>query len=384
MRTTIPRKLNRFDPVALNIGISMLEPIIKNFGIEPGEYVTYPYGMGLINHTWKVSGPGHEYILQKINKSIFKSPEDIASNVRHIAQYLSSTKVPYLFISPIKSSNGTDLVRDESGEYFRLTPFVSGSRTIDTVGTKDQAFEAARQFGLFTRLLSDFDSSILKYTLTDFHNLTLRFSQFTEAHAKASSTLKKNAAGAIDSALKHVSIVRVYENIIREKSIPIRVIHHDTKISNVLFNAEDEGLCVIDLDTVMPGYFISDLGDMMRTYLSPASEEEKDLDKVVVRKDFFKAIIAGYFHEMGDVLTVKEKELVVYAGEFIIYMQAIRFLTDYLNGNIYYTAGYAGHNLVRALNQFKLLDEYMKAEEELGGFVRDLYSAPVKTGRQRL
>ncbi len=358
----------------------MLDPIIKTFGIEPGEYVTNPYGMGLINHTWKVSGPGNEYILQKINKNIFKSPEDIAANIRHIAQYLARNTSKYLFVSPITSANGSELVQDEFGEYFRLMPFVSGSRTIDTVGTEDQAFEAARQFGLFTKLLSGFDSSLLKYTLNDFHNLSLRFSQFTEAHANASSSLKEKAGAAIHSALRHTGIVQVYENIVAENSIPIRVIHHDTKISNVLFNADDEGLCVIDLDTVMPGYFISDLGDMMRTYLCPVSEEEKNLDKVAVRKDFFKAIIGGYFHEMGDVLTIKEKELVVYAGEFIIYMQAIRFLTDYLNGNIYYTVSYAEQNLVRALNQFKLLDEYMMAEKELEGFIHELYEGPVTPG----
>lgn len=359
----------------------MLDAIIKTFGIEPEEYVTYPYGMGLINHTWKVSGPGNEYILQKINKNIFKSPEDIAANVRHIARYLARNTAPYLFISPIESSNGTDLVQDAFGEYFRLTPFVSGSRTIDTVETKEQAFEAARQFGLFTRLLSGFDSSLLKYTLHDFHNLTLRFSQFTKAHANAPPLLKKNAGKAIDSALRYVSIVHVYENIVREKNIPIRVIHHDTKISNVLFNADDKGLCVIDLDTVMPGYFISDLGDMMRTYLSPASEEEKELDKVVVRKDFFKAIIGGYFHEMGDLLTAKEKELVIYAGEFIVYMQAIRFLTDYLSGNIYYTVSYAEQNLVRASNQFRLLHEYMKVEKELEGFILELGDGSSKPDR---
>lgn len=357
----------------------MLDPIIKTFGIEPGKYVTHPYGIGLINHTWKVSGPGDEYILQKINKNIFKSPKDIAANIRHIAQYLARNNANYLFISPIKSSNGSDLVQDELGDYFRLTPFVSGSRTIDTVNTKDQAFEAARQFGLFTRLLSGFDSNLLKYTLNDFHNLTLRFSQFTEAHAKASPSLKKKAGLAIQEVLRHTHIVQVYENIVMQKSIPIRVIHHDTKISNVLFDADDMGLCVIDLDTVMPGYFISDLGDMMRTYLSPAGEEEKNLDKVVVRRDFFKAIIKGYFHEMGDVLTVTEKELVIYAGEFIIYMQAIRFLTDYLNGNIYYTVSYAEQNLVRALNQFKLLNEYMKAKKELESFIFELCDGPPRS-----
>lgn len=350
----------------------MLDAILKNFGLEPGEYALYPYGNGLINHTWKLSGPDHEYILQKINKNIFKSPENIATNICHIAQYLAENNSKYLFISPIKSSNGNDLVQDELGDFFRLTPFVIGSKTIDTVSTKDQAFEAARQFGLFTTLLSDFDSSLLKYTLNDFHNLTLRFSQFTKALANASPSMKKRADKAIDSALTHRNIVSVYEDIVRNKSIPIRVIHHDTKISNVLFNEDDEGLCVIDLDTVMPGYFISDFGDMMRTYLSPANEEEKDLDKVFIRKDFFKSIVEGYFHEMGNILTIQEKELVVYAGEFIIYMQAIRFLTDYLNGNTYYTVSYDEQNLVRALNQFKLLDYYMKAEKELKDFVLEL------------
>ncbi len=350
----------------------MLEFIIKAFGLNPREYSIYPFGNGLINHTWKVYGPGHEYILQKINKNVFKSPEDIAANIRHISNYLKLNSTDYLFVSPITSNNGSEQVKDDACEYFRLTPFVIGSHTIDTVETTTQAFEAARQFALFTRLLYSFDTGLLKYTLNDFHNLTLRFSQFNKAHESAPSSLKNNAAVAIEAALNYTNIVDVYEKIVKEKNIPLRVIHHDTKISNVLFNGNDEGLCVIDLDTVMPGYFISDLGDMMRTYLSPVSEEEKDLSKVVIRGDFFKAIVRGYFHEMGDVITPREKELVVYAGEFIIYMQAIRFLTDYLNGNIYYQISYEEQNLVRASNQFKLLDEYVKAKKELEGFVDEL------------
>jgi thiamine kinase-like enzyme len=143
------------------------------------------------------------------------------------------------------------------------------------------------------------------------------------------------------------------------------VTHHDTKISNVLFDDQDNGLCVIDLDTVMPGYFISDVGDMMRTYLSPVNEEEKDLSKIIIRNEYFKAITDGYLSEMSAELTEKEKEHFVYAGKFMIYMQALRFITDHLNNDHYYGAAYEGHNFVRANNQAVLLQKLSEKEDEL-------------------
>ena len=141
--------------------------------------------------------------------------------------------------------------------------------------------------------------------------------------------------------------------------------HHDTKISNVLFDEEGHGLCVIDLDTVMPGYFISDFGDMMRTYLSPVSEEEKDLSKIEIREEYFKAIADGYLHEMQNELTPTEKDHLVYAGKFLTYMQALRFLTDHLNNDVYYGAKYEGHNFVRAINQVALLKKMIDKEKKL-------------------
>ena len=138
-----------------------------------------------------------------------------------------------------------------------------------------------------------------------------------------------------------------------------------------MFDEEDNGLCVIDLDTVMPGYFISDLGDMMRTYLSPVSEEEKDLDKIEVRTEFFKAIIKGYLSEMSDELSELEKSSIIYAGKFMIYMQALRFLTDYLNNDIYYGSRYPDHNLVRAMNQAKLLEKYLEKEQQFAAIITD-------------
>ena len=140
--------------------------------------------------------------------------------------------------------------------------------------------------------------------------------------------------------------------------------HHDTKISNVLFDKKNRGLCIIDLDTVMPSFFISDVGDMMRTYLSPVSEEEKDFSKIEVRDEFFEAIVRGYLHDMNDELSAIEKNYFVYAGKFLIYMQALRFLTDYFNNDVYYGSKYPQQNFVRANNQIVLLRRLLEKEEK--------------------
>ena len=174
-----------------------------------------------------------------------------------------------------------------------------------------------------------------------------------------------------DELLSYSEIVTEYENIIVNSNFKKRVTHHDTKISNVLFDDAGRGLCVIDLDTVMPGYFISDVGDMMRTYLSPVSEEEKDFNKIEIREDFYKAIVNGYYSEMKDVLTKTEKHYFFYAGTFMIYMQAIRFLKDYLNDDIYYGSKYPGHNLVRAGNQAILLKRLIEKKDILSDIIKE-------------
>jgi len=339
----------------------MLNNILTDFGLNPSEYQVHRFGSGLINHTFKVSGSGDSYILQQINSDVFKSPGDIADNLTLIRNYLNNLYPGYFFVGTIPSVSGDSLVIS-SGKYYRLFPFVKGSKTINFISDLKEAFESARQFGKFTYLLKDFDPDTLKYTLTDFHNLQLRFDQFKSAIQNAKPERTYTAATEIKEVYNHKNILLTYNHIVSEKEIPVRVIHHDTKISNVLFDDEQNGLCVIDLDTVMPGYFLSDVGDMMRTYLSPANEEETDLAKVYVRQDVFGAICKGYLSEMGNILTEKEKQYFVFSGELMIYMQAIRFLTDYLNNDIYYKPTYEGHNLNRAKNQFKLLNEYVLAK----------------------
>jgi len=331
----------------------MISSILSAYGLADGSDVE-PLVSGLINRTWKVTQGGNAYILQRINDSVFKKPYELAENIDRVGAYLALHNPGYLFVTPIKSKEKMGIVEQEGG-YYRLFPFVRGSHTINVVSTPDQAFEAALQFGKFTRLLSGFDAGSLHTTIPDFHNLSLRYRQFEDAISVGSPERIKASTTIISEIKKHAHILSTFEKLQTSDFVRRRVTHHDTKISNVLFDHNGKGICVIDLDTVMPGYFISDVGDMLRTYLSPASEEEKDFSNIEIRDEFFKAIVQGYLSNMGDELSTEEKDLILYAGFFLIFMQAIRFLADYCNNDAYYGASYDDHNLIRAGNQVVLL-----------------------------
>ena len=346
----------------------MFEKILNQFGIR-NDVMVKPFGSGLINNTWLIRDNENDFILQRINHTIFKNPVDIATNIRLIGEYLNDKHPEYLFVTPCKTVTGDDLVFIKAEGYFRLFPFVKNSHTVNVVSSVLQAFEAAKQFGRFTNLLSGFPIDKLKITLPDFHNLSLRHFQFESAIQTGNKQRIKEAALTISFLKEQHEIVAISEQINKDHDFKKRVTHHDCKISNVLFDDDDKGLCVIDLDTVMPGYFISDFGDMMRTYLSPVSEEEKDLSKIEIREDYFKAIADGYLSEMGNELTAIEKKYLVYAGKFMTYMQALRFLTDHLNNDVYYGAKYEGHNFIRAGNQVSLLKKMIEKEKLLQAMI---------------
>jgi len=315
---------------------------------------------GLINHTWKVNSDGQEFILQKINTNIFKRADFIDDNLKLLSNYFKTHHPDYLFTAPIENKNAETLCIVEDGHY-RSFNFIKNSFTIDVVQTPDQAYEAAFQFGKFTALLNGLDANTLKITLPDFHNLSLRYQQFEAAILDGNAERIVETENDIAFILSQKNIVEKFEKFIHHAGAKQRVTHHDTKISNVLFDEKNKGLCVIDLDTIMPGYFLSDVGDMMRTYICPVSEEEADLSKVIVRKEFLKSIQDGYLKGMGNELSPYEKDNFFLSGEVLIYMQAIRFLADYINNDMYYGCKYPTHNLVRARNQIKLLQEYQSA-----------------------
>ena len=331
-----------------------MKEILFQFGLTEENFQVIPFGSGLINTTWKVADKqgNAKYILQKVNQQIFKQPDDIAFNIKLTGDYLKAHFPDYLFVSQVATITGDELAKNNNG-FYRMFPFIANSHTIDVVENPQQAYEAARQFGKFGKLLSGFDVDQLKITLPDFHNLPLRYQQFEKALETGNGERITQSKELIYLIKENKRIVDEYETC--KEKFTVRVTHHDTKISNVLFDEKERGLCVIDLDTVMPGYFISDVGDMMRTYLSPVSEEESDFSKIIIRKEFYDAVVDGYISEMGAELTEIEKQHIHYAGEFMIYMQSLRFLTDHLNNDIYYGAKYEGHNFIRAGNQITLL-----------------------------
>lgn len=332
-----------------------LTPILEAFGLNVGSSDVTTLSGGLINATWKIKDTSGEYILQRINHAVFKSPEKIDENISGISRYLKDHHPDYYFVSPLPGKEGHTLIHTEDG-YFRLMPFVKDSVTLHTVTHPEQAYQAARQFGQFTKLLSGFGAHTLQSTIPDFHNLTLRYRQFQQALREGNPHRREECAAEIAVLQQHEWIVADFEAIRNNPEFRIRVTHHDTKISNVLFDQEGKGICVIDLDTVMPGYFISDFGDMIRTYVSPANEEERDFDKILVRQEVLDAITEGYLEFMDAELTAAEKKHILYSGLFMTFMQALRFLTDHLNDDVYYGARYEGHNRVRAGNQISLLE----------------------------
>lgn len=344
--------------------MEILNSILDAFGLNSHDHELKRYGSGLIHSTFVAFRDQKPvYILQRVNHQVFRRPEDIAHNIRAIGSYLQERFPEYKFTHPITDPMGNVFViRDEA--YFRLFHFIPHTHTIDTCTSAKQAYEASAQFGLFTSMLNAFPAHELRQTISGFHDLSWRYAQFLEAMDCGDKLRIAETKDVANFLASKKQLVDIYASIQIDQDFKLRVTHHDTKISNVLFDPHEKGVCVIDLDTVMPGYFISDVGDMMRTYVPTVSEEEKDVRQIEVRKDFIEAIRSGYLDQMDALLTTKERSYFLYAGKFMIYMQALRFYTDHINNDVYYGASYMHHNLFRAKNQIRLLEELEKVEKE--------------------
>jgi hypothetical protein len=338
-----------------------LENIFNEFKLNLVNFSSKPLGSGHINSTFLLesAAENEKYVLQKINSNVFKNPIIIAQNIGNTSDYLSKIHPEYLFIHQIKTKNGEDLAILD-GEYWRLSLFIPNSYSINSVSDPQMAFEAAKAFGLLTKNLDGMPLSGLQTSIPGFHDLSWRYQQFEEALNKGNSNRIEEVSEEIDFIKGHKHLVETYQNILNDKEYPTRMIHHDTKINNVLFDQNThKSLCVCDLDTLMPGKIISDLGDMVRTYTCEVSEESVDFAKIKVRTEYFEALMVGYLNQMKPLLSSAEKENLFFAGPFMIYMQGLRFLTDYLNDDVYYPIKYPEHNLNRAKNQRILLEDLL-------------------------
>lgn len=341
------------------------------YGLNKEEITIKNYGNGLINNTWLITNAKPGYILQKINKDVFVKPELIDENIQAINDYLLIHNPGYKLVSPIPSLTGKTIITYDN-EYYRMFKFIP-SKTYAVAQDASIAFEAAKQFGVFMKNLAGFNADGLYETISHFHDLHLRYSQFLHSIKQGNQQRVQESEKIIQSLQDQKYIVGIYDELLINPSFKKRVTHHDTKISNVLFDEDNKGIAIIDLDTVMPGYYISDVGDMLRTYLSAVSEEETDFDLIGVRDEYFRAIAEGYLNEVKEELSKDEVNAFVYAGKFMIYMQALRFLTDYLNNDVYYAAQYPQHNLNRAENQWHLLKRLTEKEDDYNFIVQNIF-----------
>jgi Ser/Thr protein kinase RdoA (MazF antagonist) len=342
--------------------------IAREFSLSGDVVTATPYGSGHINDTYKVDvksavGPSR-FVLQRINHHVFRRPDELMANVERVCAHayakLKHAGAPdaerrTLRLIPTKSGRAWHI--DASGNRWRCYHFIEGATGHDVVRSPEQAYAAAKSFGAFQSLLADLPGGRLHETIPDFHHTPSRFARFQRALAQDAHGRAALAVPEIAFALARAHEVGVVVDALRDGTLPERVTHNDTKLNNVLLDdITQEGVCVIDLDTVMPGSVLYDFGDLVRTSTSPAAEDETDLSKVRMQFPMFEALVKGYLASAGGFLTPKEKELLPFAGKLITFEIGLRFLTDWLEGDTYFKIKRPTHNLDRARTQFKLVE----------------------------
>ena len=358
-----------------------LQEISKQFQIYGEILHAETFKIGHINETYSATydqgGMRVRYIHQKINKSVFKNPASVMKNVvrvtSHIRKKLEAQNVRDLTrrsLIVIPTRDGQSYFRNGGTEFWRTFVFVEGVETFEAVQSPEQALQAGRAFGEFQRLLVDLPGDRLSETIPDFHNTRKRFGALQQAIQKDRYNRAKDARPEIEFALKHEPIVDVILNAMAKGKIPERITHNDTKFNNVMLDVlTGEAMCVVDLDTVMPGCALYDFGDMVRTTTSPTLEDEQDLSQVKMQMPMFKKLAEGYLATAGQFLTKAEKSYIAFSGKLISFEIGIRFLTDFLSGDTYFRIHRPDHNLDRCRTQFKLVESIEKQEPAMQKFV---------------
>jgi len=315
---------------------------------------------GLINQTYKVTSTisGGSFLLQQINHKVFTNPEHVQHNYEMLWKYLQSEQIQFRIPEPKYFIDNTTFYCDRHENFWRVFEFIDDTEYLAVAGNIAQAKTVAETFAGFTACFKNFDTERLHITIPGFHNLSYRFRQFKESlHSKNYERLTK-ASLLIQELKQRERYANFYDVITESEEFPLRVMHHDAKIANILFNEETSTVvCPVDFDTTMPGYFFSDLGDMIRSMACCKDENSTDFDELCIRKDFYEAIVEGYLSLIADQLTSSEKKYIHYAGIIMFYMQALRFLADYLNGDMYYRIEYPEQNFDRSKNQLTLLQK---------------------------
>lgn len=354
--------------------------IISHFDVQGDVTEIKPLGNGLINDTFvvKTASPDTpDYVLQRINHNIFKDVDTLQHNIdavtRHIRKKLTEVGAEdidrkVLTFVPEKTT-GKSYWHDGEN-YWRIMVFIPDAHTLEAV-TPDTSYNAGKAFGNFQAMLVDIPDK-LEESIPDFHNMEFRMQQLREAVAADPVGRVAEVKDILDEIETRASDMCRAEQLYREGLLPKRICHCDTKVNNMMFDKDGEILCVIDLDTVMPSFIFSDYGDFLRTGACTAPEDEPDLSKVEFDMDIFRAFTRGYLTSAKSFLTPVEIENLPYAAAMFPFMQAVRFLADYINGDTYYKIAYPEHNLVRTKAQMKLLHSIDAKMPEMKEFIQSL------------
>jgi hypothetical protein len=360
-----------------------LRSIASLFHIYGDFRAAAPYGSGHINDTYAAvfdqSGTPMRYIFQRLNHHVFKNPAAVMENISrvtaHLRQKLEESKADQIsrrVLTLVPTHDGRTWDRDPEGGHWRCYLFIEHATTYDQIKTVSQAFQAAKAFGAFQSLLADLPPPRLRDTIPNFHHTRGRFETLRQA---AQEDLCGRAGGTrreIEFCLQRESMVDVLLGLQARGLLPERVTHNDTKLDNVMIDdATGEGICVIDLDTVMPGLALYDFGDLCRSGCRPTAEDERDLSKVELRPDMFEALVRGYLAAAGDFLTPTEKQHLAFSAKLITFEIGLRFLTDHLQGDRYFKIRRDGHNADRARVQFKMVESFERNADSMDRAVKE-------------
>ena len=356
-----------------------LNEIISYFPEIKGVKEIVPLTAGLINQTYKVETEDPDacnYILQCINNQVFQNVDLLQHNIEYVTRHIRKkleeaheTDINRKVLRFVPTTEGKTYHFDGK-HYWRVSEFIPDSMTLDAV-TPESSYLVGLKFGEFEAMLADIPEK-LGETIPDFHNMEFRMKQLHEAVAKNAAGRMEKVQVLVEDIEKDAGEMCQAEELYREGKLPKRICHCDTKVSNMMFDKDKRVLCVIDLDTTMPSFVFSDFGDFLRSAANTAPEDEPDLNKIHFNMEIFKAFAKGYIESAKSFLTPIEIEMLPFAVKLFPYMQAVRFLTDYINGDTYYQIKYSEHNYVRTLAQYKLYQEAKKAEPEMKAYIASL------------
>jgi Putative homoserine kinase type II (protein kinase fold) len=349
--------------------------ILNHFPIAGNVISVEPFGNGHINDTLRVTTTSKtSYILQRINHNIFTNVDMLQNNIRTVTLHIKA-KLAVRGDSAIERKVLTFLDTIEGkpyyfdGEnYWRVCLFIPQSRSFEEV-TPELSFEAGKAFGDFQSMLSDLPDGSLGETIPNFHNMEYRLQQFRDAVKSNPCNRLKEVLSLVEEVEKRSTTMCIQEELYRQGKLCKRTNHCDTKVNNILFDEDGTVLCVIDLDTVMPGFVLSDIGDFIRTAANAGAEDDECLNNISVRMDIFEAYTTGYMMTAKSFLTNDEIKLLPYGGRLLTYMQTVRFLTDYINGDTYYKIHSEHHNLIRTKAQFRFLQCLEEKEAAMDEFM---------------